>query len=100
MHELNQASLHNDASCLIDLLEIDASENGLLKLTRQTDIDTLKKSIEKGDHVNAAGHLVSLVSIKYGSVNRTPRSLLTNEIGSSLSSYLNTCIDLLNGENG
>ncbi len=72
----------------ICLLEIEPGV--LLKLSKNTDIDFIKQAIEQGDYVNACGHLVSLIAVKYKSLNQMPRSLLINEIESSMSIYYNT----------
>jgi hypothetical protein len=72
----------------IDLLEVEPFSNQLYKLTRDTSMDKLKESIESADHTNTAGHLVSLISIKYRTLGQTPFSLLKNEIESSLSALL------------
>ena len=65
------------------------SPNSLLKLTRNTDIDLLKKAIETGDAIETCGHLVSLISIKYPfHQNSMPIKLIANEIESSLAIYL------------
>jgi len=59
----------------IGLLEIEPGV--LLKLSKNTDIDFIKQAIEQGDYVNACGHLVSLIAVKYKSLNQMPRSLLS-----------------------
>lgn len=73
----------------IDVLETQAGT--LLKLAGQTSIELLKKAIEDVDGVNASGHLISLIALKY-SVS-TPTSLIANEIESSLA----VCLDKCNG---
>jgi hypothetical protein len=82
--------LENNEHFVIDLLETEPGV--LLKLTRNTDIDLLKQAIENGDFINAIGHLVSLMAIKYKSLKHMPRSLMINEIESSMSFYLNKCV--------
>lgn len=75
----------------IDLLELEPYSNKLLKLTNSTSIEQLKMSIETGDPINASGHLVSLICLKYKSLAQSPRSLLVNEIQSSLSVFFSKC---------
>jgi hypothetical protein len=79
-NKLNQEQIY--------LLEIEPGV--LLKLSKNTDIDFIKQAIEQGDYINACGHLVSLIAVKYKSLNQMPRSLLINEIESSMSIYYNT----------
>ena len=74
-------------------MQLNLGDKYLYKLTRQTDILNLKSSIENGDFVHTAGHLVSLISLKYGTLFQTPRSLICNEMQSSLSIYLDKCIE-------
>lgn len=86
--DLNSRQIKLDDQIVhIDLLEIDL--NCLLKLTRNTDIKILKEAIESGDIINTAGHLVSLIALKYRT--STPNSLIANEIESSLAVFSNKC---------
>ena len=85
VEHLNDANTNQNLN--IDLIEVEPFSNRLYKLSRNTEIEQLKQAIVLGDYVNAAGHLVSLISIKYRSLGQTPRSLLINEIESALSVY-------------
>ena len=87
VESLNEENANQNLN--IDLLEVEPFSNRLLKLTRNTSIELLKQSIEHGDSLNAAGHLVSLIALKYRSLAQIPRSLLINEMESSLSAFLN-----------
>ena len=73
-----------------DIRFIETYPGVLLKLTSNTDIDSLKRCIEVGDYVNACGHLVSLLAVKYLTINKAPRALISNEIQSSLMKLLAT----------
>ncbi len=85
--ELNRKNvLVNQEPFCVYMLETEP--DCLLKLTKSTSIEQLKSAIETGDFVNASGHLVSIISIQYKSINRAPLALLVNEIQSSLSALL------------
>ena len=49
----------------------------------------MKQAIESCDFLNAPCHLVSLIVLKYGSLNKMPTALIANEIQSSMFVYLN-----------
>ena len=69
----------------IDVLE--TQPGTLLKITNQTDIELLKEAVEEANPVDACGHLVSLIALKYKA--SVPISLIANEIESSLAVCLN-----------
>ena len=71
----------------IHLLETEP--NVLLKLTNKTSIENLKNAIQRGDFVNATGHLISMIALQYKSISRAPHALLVNEMQSAMSVFLN-----------
>ena len=62
----------------------------LLKLSSVTDMNKLKESISNCNSTNSAGHLVSLIAVKYETLKKSPIQLISNEIYSSLLSIYNS----------
>ncbi|CAF0865248.1 unnamed protein product [Brachionus calyciflorus] len=79
----------NKKNVEIHVLEMNSQGTVLLKLNPESTIETLKNSIEKKDPTNSLGDLISLISLKYRSISRCPKSLIINEIQSSLSTIRN-----------
>ena len=75
------------ASLKDEVYVLQVAPNVLLKLDSKASIEALKESIKIGDSHVAAGQLVSLVSIKYGSLKNTPIKLLQSDIETSFVEY-------------
>ena len=72
----------NKKSIQIKTLELD--DNIYLKLDPDCSIEILKDSIENLDPHRSASNLISLICLRYKSMFHSPKSLISNEIHSSM----------------
>ncbi|RNA18989.1 hypothetical protein BpHYR1_038870 [Brachionus plicatilis] len=72
----------NKKSIQIKTLEL--TDNIHLKLDPNCSIESLKESIENLDAQKSASNLVSLICLRYKSMSHAPKSLISNEIQSSM----------------
>ena len=72
----------------VDVALYEIEPGKLLKVNSNSDIESLKASIESGDAVSASSHLVSIITVKYRGLASAPLALIANEIQSSLSVLL------------
>ena len=63
----------------------------LLKLNAKADIERLNEFIKNGSSIEAAGELVSLISVKYGSLKLAPVKLIQNYLEMAFVEYAAIC---------